>query len=266
MNGHEAVFNVPPSGFKPIGASVTTLRKYNLPTPKMLGRQRWMRLMKNFRMAVPPPFLVRLNHVHFRNTANWAGNYATSHTYSFVHSSWVEPTLHTSCSDSDESEWVGLGGVNGNNLAQDGTASGAGLANHQAFWEILPAGPPLNLYATAGKCFDAYTSRETQNGHAGFTFFLENDYTGLGLSPFIQSSSYDGSTADVIMERIHNLKDLGSFNITENDVAYGGSDHLFTSSLPHVGVFMYSGTDELATPGSISNGTGGWSMNYIECN
>jgi hypothetical protein len=238
--------------------------------------------MRNLHLIAPPPFLVADNRIRIgrglargqsrirrANSSNWAGNYANGHSnYGFVHASWAEPAIDTSCARSDVAMWVGLGGVaHTGTLAQDGTAFGApGIGDHQAWFEILPAFPvPVNVTATRGKSFDAYTSRETQGGRAGYVFFLKNDSTGAGVSPFVASSSYDGNTADVITERTENLKNFDPFMITEADAAFGGTDHLFGSSLPHVGTFMFGKSRELAFPGSI-NGSGGWSMNYKNCN
>jgi Peptidase A4 family len=96
------------------------------------------------------------------SSANWSGyvNYSSYQQYNSAAAIYAEPSPSITCSKAAEVTWAGLGGYNSHNLAQDGTAyASAGLGNHQAWWEILPAsyvGVP-GFYATAGQYFEAET-------------------------------------------------------------------------------------------------------------
>src|SRR5262249_184533 len=119
---------------------------------------------------------------------------------------YYEPAIyHSRCATSAERTWAGIGGWNTGRLAQDGTAHGeAGVGDHQAWWEILPARAfAVNLHGHPGTLFDSSVRRIT----GGFRFFMYDYYTRMSVA-FDKTgganNSYDGSSAEGIIERPKN--------------------------------------------------------------
>ena len=71
---------------------------------------------------------------------NWAGYVATSGQYSGVGASWTIPTV-TGTNTAADATWIGIGGVNSQDLIQTGTQaiSQNGSVNYIAWYELLPA-------------------------------------------------------------------------------------------------------------------------------
>lgn len=213
VDGSSIIYRIPPNGFDPLMATDQQLAYYQLPPrpSTQAGLQRWTATVAHARPAPVPPFLAEgaqpISHplkssggFGTRNTPIWAGNYASGSTFTAVESDWTEMDYlnPSGCTYPANSVWAGLGGVNSNNLAQDGSASNVfGLTKHQMWTEVLPAGPlGTSVVATPGDYLIAQVNR--QNG--GFQFWVE-DMTKLTYAgPFQSTSQYDGSTADAISE------------------------------------------------------------------
>lgn len=78
-------------------------------------------------------------------STNWAGYMASGSTYTGVAGKWTVPSpTGNGSSTSADSSWVGIGGVNSQDLIQVGTENTVTAAGHvstSAFYELLPAGP-----------------------------------------------------------------------------------------------------------------------------
>jgi len=80
-----------------------------------------------------------------KNTSiNWAGYLATNGSYNGIGASWTIPTITgtTGTSISADDTWVGIGGVNSEDLIQAGTQAmneGNGSINYTAWYELLPS-------------------------------------------------------------------------------------------------------------------------------
>ncbi len=212
----------PPTGFSAMTATAAQLSEYNLPArPSDLTQlSLWDTTVGNAKPVSPPPFIAVLPNVKFANSLNWGG-YVTTSNVNFYQAEmdWVEPSAGgSSCSGDESSFWTGLGGnYQGAPLAQAGSQMGegwAGLANHQMWWEILPAGPKaVPLYAVPGTLSE---SEVTYTG-SGFNFYLFAN--GQYWSSNESSASYDGSTADFIVEaptyngQITNLTNFGTLSV-----------------------------------------------------
>ncbi len=76
-------------------------------------------------------------------SSNWAGYTSTNGTYTSVSGSWVIPSVQTSQTMSADATWVGIGGINSNDLIQVGTQNIEnynGQNVYQAWFELLPQG------------------------------------------------------------------------------------------------------------------------------
>lgn len=73
---------------------------------------------------------------------NWAGYIATGGTYTSVTGSWVVPSVADASSDNvADATWVGIGGVQSQDLIQAGTEAipdSDGTLSYQAWYETLP--------------------------------------------------------------------------------------------------------------------------------
>ena len=83
---------------------------------------------------------------------NWAGYVGMNGPFTQVSGSWVVPIVASSDTDKISSEWIGIGGINSNDLLQSGTEqiSRNGGIDNVAWYEALPDKPhtiPLRITA-----------------------------------------------------------------------------------------------------------------------
>jgi len=83
---------------------------------------------------------------------NWAGYAASSGTFTGVSGTWTVPNVTAGSTDAADATWVGIGGVNTDDLIQAGTDATvqSGQVIYTAWWETLPQAPttvPLNVSA-----------------------------------------------------------------------------------------------------------------------
>lgn len=97
---------------------------------------------------------------------NWAGYVSTTGPYSSVGASWVVPTA-TSSSVAADATWVGIGGVNSQDLIQAGTQGtdlGNGVVQYIAWYELLPAGMvQIPLTINPGDSMTISIAQQTSN-------------------------------------------------------------------------------------------------------
>ncbi len=79
------------------------------------------------------------------STINWAGYIATNGPFSGISASWTVPNVNSNSNNinrlSADATWVGIGGVNSNDLIQTGTqdiVNSRGEIRSSAFYELLP--------------------------------------------------------------------------------------------------------------------------------
>ena len=171
------------------------------------------------------------------STANWSGYvHQTGGPYTDIVSYWTVPTA-SSCSGGDKysSAWIGLDGVNNNDLIQIGTESDclSGSPFYQAWWEILPT------YQTE-QAITGYTV------HAGDNMFAEikqtsgsnwnltiKDFTQNWASTSAQIYGGAGNSTEWIIERptINNafatLTNYGSTSFFDNQQNGANPNHSY---------------------------------------
>ena len=91
---------------------------------------------------------------------NWAGYVAGSGTYSAVFANWIVPRVDSMGSSlAADATWVGIGGVESEDLIQVGTqtiAGSGGSVHYEAWWETLPeVSEHLNLDVSPGDSVSA---------------------------------------------------------------------------------------------------------------
>jgi hypothetical protein len=147
--GALTTYYVPRAGFNPYLASPAVRSAYDIPSMPTSGpgRQQWITLSRHPGYVTPGPFIVSAPAAPELSIkkGNWGGynTYSTHNRYTSVGALWTEPHfLPSKCGNGASAFWVGLGGVGGEPLAQDGTIFGLpGFHLHQAFYEILRSRP-----------------------------------------------------------------------------------------------------------------------------
>ncbi len=264
----------PAANFDPVTATAEELKELALPArPSESDRdeyQSWLSTVGKAKFLTPPAELISVPGVStgaaanvseqdtssgaVYSTDNWSGNIEIGGAGAFdgTGSTYTEPTLDASqCANNSVVYWDGLGGFNNGSqdLGQDGTAANTpGLAQDQAWWEILPEDKYVvavpGLFATVGQKFFAETSY-VFSPTARYQFYMENEYTGAAVPLQVDSSSYDGSSAEQIDERPTVYGALPP--LTNYETAYWNSTQLFGATPSSASqVQMKNGSDTLA--------------------
>ena len=270
IGGNPVTSNVPPVGFRVATASASELALYGIPkeppATEPSFRQFWLQNFEGTRLhfLIPPTELHVVPRVAAGTSPNasstWTGHVGYAGGYTDVVGDYTEPAWNSSgCPTRDVVIWVGLGGWNDVNLAQDGTALGndtPGLNMHQGWYEFWPqeGWVPLSITATAGKHFYVET---TYDGANQYTFFLFNVYTGA-VEDFnaTASQSFNGSYVDWVAERPQvgsQHTPLANFKTLTFDQAFYNNGAL-GSGTNNWQVNMVEGTSTLA----IANGWGNY--------
>lgn len=215
----------------------------------------------------------------------WAGNMATSETYTNVYGYWIEPSTSEAECPADyqmESTWAGLGGANSETLVQAGTQYGegqlygSGLANHQAWYEMISGSTndfvPLPVTATVGGQMYVNIYRASSKG---YNVYVENEYTGKywGVN-FVTFSPYDGSTAEFIVEDPAGgasndvyLMRFTTFEVEDAEASVNDSTFKGLASWPHDDDVMVgpSTGDTMAYAGDAFNSGDSWYDYHEHC-
>jgi hypothetical protein len=192
-------------------------------------------------------------------TENWSGYAATGSAGAFtsVTSSWAQPTVTCDGSDTFSSFWVGLDGVNTQDLEQTGTEAdcAGGTAEYSGWYEIFPAAPVFfNNPVEPG---DAMTATVTANGGGSFTLTLR-DTTGDWTQTTDQTvQGAPLSSAEVIAEApssqsVLPLADFGTANFTDAEV----NGQPIGNDNPTALTMLSSGGTTEATPSALAGGDG----------
>ncbi len=103
------------------------------------------------------------------NSLNWAGYVATGGTFSAVSSTWTVPQVANSSNNyvSADAAWVGIGGINSQDLIQAGTQAitdGSGQVAYQAWFERLPGSSrPIPLAINPGDSVTISIAQKSSN-------------------------------------------------------------------------------------------------------
>jgi hypothetical protein len=234
--------------------------------------------MMHLHVVTPPSFLVETKATSNTTSPIWSGWLATSSShsaYNFVEGQWNEVNIGTSCSGGTESTWAGLGGWGVSSLAQAGTAYGTALSNHEAWYEILPDNASMiPIGGVFGHPGYRFTTTVQWTGVGSYKFYVYDSYSGHSSSFSVGSSSYDGSTADFVIERTQitgggptPLSNYFYLNYLDAWVNGTGSSHgVGNSGYSPLGVDMWNGNDQLAVAQQTTNSGQTFQDNYYHCN
>lgn len=152
---------------------------------------------------------------------NWSGYAATSGTFTGVSGSWVVAAITNPINYGADATWVGIGGINYQDLIQAGTQTSVsrdGQVTYEAFYEILPdVSQPINIGVNSG---DSVTVSIIQQSKGIWKISFKNNTTNKSIE-FTQPYDSSLSSAEWIEEapsgprRVLPLSDFGTIQITD---------------------------------------------------
>jgi hypothetical protein len=290
---------IPPAGFDPVTASAAKLAEYGFP-PRPAGGQAlrtWLTVLRKAHPATPPGHLMvghpaeRLSAapaVTVEDNPIWAGNMATSETYTNVYAYWLEPSIAKADCPTDyqmESTWAGLGGWHSDILVQAGTQYGegqlygSGLSNHQAWYELIDTATgtddfvPIDVTATVGGEMYVNIYRASSST---YNIYVENEYTGQywPSGTGLKFKPYDGSHAEFIVEDPYGGVDsgvylirFGTFEVQDAEASINDSTFKGLANWSHDDDIMVSPTTghTMAYAGSAFNSGDSWDDYHQNC-
>ena len=125
-------------------------------------------------------------------SSNWSGYSASGGNFTSVSGTWTVPTVSAAVQGADAT-WVGIGGLDTNDLIQAGTQAtvSGGEVAYEAWIEMLPASSrPVSLSVSAG---DSVTVTITQKAAVDWTIALENNTTGQRYTTTVTYRSSNAS-------------------------------------------------------------------------
>jgi hypothetical protein len=214
-----------------------------------------------FPILQPIPVLAAQNNIYHDSAAissgdstNWAGYVATGGTFTGVTGTWTVPTVNSGTSVSADASWVGIGGINSNDLIQAGTQAVETGNNivYEAWVETLPnPSQPLSLTVKPG---DSVTVSITQESTGIWLVKFTDNTTGINNSETIDYSS-SLSSAEWIEERpeINNfLPTLDNFN----SIDFTGATAIENGSSIPLGQLTLQKLDMYSTNNTLLASTG----------
>lgn len=121
---------------------------------------------------------------------NWSGYASENGTFTGVSGNWIVPKVNSTLTFGADATWVGIGGVNTDDLIQAGTQTTVdrnGNVMYEAFVEMLPdASVPINLSVNAG---DTIHAQVLQQASGIWNITLQNQTTGNKTSLVVKYNS-----------------------------------------------------------------------------
>lgn len=191
-------------------------------------------------------------------SVNWAGYAATgaAGTFTSVATSWTQPAVTCSATNTFSSFWAGLDGDGSQTVEQTGTEAdcSAGAATYQGWYEMFPNAPVF--YNNPVKPGDAMSASVVANGGGAFTLTLSDATQGWTQTTHQTSATATLASAEVIAEAPSNgtvlpLANFGTASFTNATVNNAPIGNANVSELTMVSA---GGVTE-ATPSALTGGT-----------
>ena len=193
----------------------------------------------------------------FSTSSNWSGYAATGGTYTAVTGTWTVPNVTATTSGADAT-WVGIGGVDSNDLIQAGTQAtvSGGAVEYDAWIEMLPqSSRPVSLSVNPG---DSVTVTIAQQSGDQWSITIKNNTTGNRYATTVTYRS-SSSSAEWVQEAPSvgrgtvALDQFGAVTFTGATAVRDGKT-LDLSDLGAQAITMINGSREpLAQPSVIGN-------------
>jgi hypothetical protein len=189
------------------------------------------------------------------NNRIWSGNTANGGGYTFVQASWTQNCIAFGTNDHYVT-WVGIGGINNNNLVQTGSeGDNWNIVSHSyvAWVENTQNGYNVNVFnincgdhmyaeVGAGNCMQVIDW--TSGASSGWRCSGANANTSTAEC-IVEAPTFSGSIA--------NLSNYGKQQFTGCDVEINGGSNRGINAVPHEYFNMYNGGTLLSSTGPITN-------------
>jgi hypothetical protein len=286
--GGATTFYVPRADFNPFLASASVRAAYDVPAAPATGpaRASWEQAASRAHFVDPGSFIVAVPAGAAgvakvtTEKSQWGGYNTTGKSGAFtrVTAAWREPKIGTSCKNSAEAIWGGLG--DRSYLAQAGTGYNLpGVAAHQAWWylvepNVINDGKPYAIKGLSAKPSQTFSVliNKPKRGSASFSFLLENVSSGA-ISIFAKSTEHDfGPTyAAAVVEypytKYKAVSNFGTVTFTQVTANFRGfgADNLDKDVMVDLNSSKFP---TLATTGKLTDQPMGatYSVKYGHCN
>jgi hypothetical protein len=233
-----------------------------------------------------------VRHATAVSSDNWAGYADTDDTFNSVSSSWTEPTVNCSNSDSSltgllgssgllggpgaaSAFWVGLDGYTSSSVEQLGTDADcdSGTASYYAWYEMYPNPSetlPSQYPVQPGDQMSA--SVAANSAGTSFTLAIKDATAGWTFSTTQTGSGFARSSAEVIAEAPSSctllfcsevpLADFGQINFSGSGVSDSAGTNGTLSTFDANEITMADNGSTLATPSSLSSDGSSFSVKW----
>lgn len=193
----------------------------------------------------------------------------SQHSFTTVSGSWVatSPTGNGSSTTADGT-WIGIGGVNTNDLIQVGTENtitAGGRVSTSAFYELIPAGP-VYLNTVPVKPGDSLSASITETSTGQWTINLTNQTTNVSYSINVTYTSSHAS-AEWIEEDpsyasggLVPFDNFGTANFSGSAATGDGTSYTLASGNAKTIALVDSGGNPLAIPSILSSSGAGFNV------
>jgi hypothetical protein len=190
---------------------------------------------------------------------NWSGYVAINGTFTSVTGTWVVPQVAGSHHSAADATWVGIGGLNRNDLIQSGTQDivSRGRVTPLAFIEMLPdAGQTIPVSISSGDSITVTLTASTANQWK--ITFQDNTNKQMYTTTVIYASSF--ASAEWIEEapsrgnKILPLDDFGSVQFSQGLTVKNGGRVTIARSNAQPIILDNKSNQTLAAPSSLDNG------------
>lgn len=193
---------------------------------------------------------------------------ANSASYTGISGSWTVPQITgNGTSESDDSAWIGIGGVSSPDLIQTGTldtVDASGVATYYGFYELLPDSALLirGFPVSAG---DSMRANIQKTGTDTWSISLTDNTTGKNYSTSVTYSS-SLSSAEWIEEDPSGNSGLmpfdkfGSVSFSGGLTVAGGTSENLSQAVANPITLVTNAGTPLATPSALTAGGDGFTV------
>jgi Peptidase A4 family len=217
--------------------------------------------------TTPPPATTTVS-ANSDLTSNWAGYVASGGAYSAVSGSWVVPQAsNTTDSTAADATWVGIGGMNSDDLIQVGTqdvVSAGGQLSATAFYELLP----YNAQSLGGVSVDpgdSISASISQVGSGEWDVTLTDNTNGSTYTNMVYYDSSE-SSAEWIEEDPSDgvgqipFDNFGSVSFSDCSTTDNGQSANLTASAAQSLTMVNNQSQALTTTSPISSTGSGFAV------
>ena len=200
---------------------------------------------------------------------NWSGYMAVSGTFTTISGSWVVPNpTGNGTSTSADASWIGIGGVNSNDLIQtgtDNTVSATGQVSSSAFYELLPA-VSQNINSIQVTPGDSMSASIDQTSSGNWTIEITDNTTSKS---FTTSVSYTSSlsSAEWIEEdpsystgQLVPFDNYGTVTFSSGLTTYNASSVSIYGAHSDSVTMLNSSNQAISTPSNLNSSGNGFTV------